>query len=347
MRRPARRETSVDQCVRVAESSNEKGTASRMTQQGDGSGRIVVSGLTKTYSDVRAVDDLSFTVEPGSVTGFLGPNGAGKSTTLRMILGLADADRGTSTIGGLRYADLTAPIHTVGSVLDPAFHPGRSGRDHLRVYTAAAGLPDRRADEVLDLVGLSSAAKRKAGGYSLGMRQRLGLATALLGDPRVLVLDEPANGLDPEGIQWLRGFLRHLANEGRTVLVSSHLLREVEQTVDRVIIIARGRLVREGTVDELAGSLEQAVLVTGPDLSRLAQELEAQHPGSTQPQPDGRLRVLHLPASRVGDLAFQTQTVVHGLVDDRKDLEYLYFQLTSGHGEYVADRSGHEQAGAA
>ncbi|WP_153502789.1 ABC transporter ATP-binding protein [Cumulibacter manganitolerans] len=304
-------------------------------------GRIVASHLTKKYGDATAVDDLSFTVEPGSITGFLGPNGAGKSTTLRMLLGLGSPTSGSSSINGRPYAELTDPLRVVGSVLDPSFHPGRSGRDHLRVYCAAAGLPDARADEVLSLVGLDKAARRKAGGYSLGMRQRLGLATALLGDPQILILDEPANGLDPEGIAWLRRFLRHLAGQGRTILVSSHLLQEVEQTVDRVVIIAKGRLVREGTVAELSGSLERVTLVRGPDLSRLEAELRRAHPRSVERDAQG-LRVTGLPTSEVGEVAFATQTVLHELVDDKKDLEYLYFQLTAGQGEYETAPDGHE-----
>lgn len=185
--------------------------------------RVEVSGLNKSFGPVRAVSDLSFTVEPGSVTGFLGPNGAGKTTTLRMLLGLLNPDVGTATFDGIPYAALPDPVPVVGAVLEAAFHPGRSGRNHLRVYCRAAGLPLSRADEVLVQVGLADAGRRRAGGYSLGMRQRLGLAGALLGDPAVQVLDEQANGLDPEGIQWLRGFLRHLAHDqGRTVLVSSH-----------------------------------------------------------------------------------------------------------------------------
>lgn len=208
-------------------------------------GRLVVTGLTKAFGNVRAVSDLSFTVEPGSVTGFLGPNGAGKTTTLRMVLGLVRPTSGTATIGGLPYHQLPNAVTHVGAALEAAsFHPGRSARNHLRVYAAAAGLPDRRVEEVLDIVGLHDAAKRKVRGYSLGMRQRLGLAATLLGDPRVLILDEPSNGLDPEGIRWLRGFFRMMAQEGRTVLVSSHLLNEVQEFADRVIILDRGRLVR-------------------------------------------------------------------------------------------------------
>src|SRR5215213_6614322 len=198
-------------------------------------GQIVVSGLTKQYKRVRAVDNLSFQVQPGRVTGFLGPNGAGKTTTLRMVLNLVAPTAGTATIGGQRYADLQAPVRMVGAVLEASSaHKGRSGRNHLRVIAASAGLPAGRVDEVLELVGLTPAAKRKFKGYSLGMRQRLGIAAALLGDPRVLVLDEPANGLDPEGIRWMRDLLRRLAGEGRTILVSSHLLSEMELLADDV-----------------------------------------------------------------------------------------------------------------
>src|SRR5215475_10657954 len=217
-------------------------------------GRIVVSGLTKRFGRVTAVDGLSFTAEPGSVTGFLGPNGAGKTTTLRMLTGLVAPDSGTATISGCHYAALTAPGRDAGVVLEAAgFHPGRSGRDHLRVYCTAAGYPLQRADEVLEITRLATAGRRKARGYSLGMRQRLALATALLGDPAALILDEPANGLDPEGSAWLRGLLRDYARSGRTVLYSSHALGEVEQLADHVVIVSNGRLVRDGALAELTG----------------------------------------------------------------------------------------------
>jgi ABC-2 type transport system ATP-binding protein len=213
---------------------------------------IEVRDLTKRYGGVLAVDRLGFTLAEGAVTGFLGPNGAGKSTTLRMLLGLTPPTAGTATIGGVPYRELRDPVRTVGALLEATgFHPGRSGRDHLRVLATAAGLPPARVDEMLDLVDLTGASRRRAGGYSLGMRQRLGLAAALLGDPEVLILDEPANGLDPEGVHWLRGLLRRLAAQGRTVLVSSHQLAEVAQTVDDVVIIARGRLVTQTTVADL------------------------------------------------------------------------------------------------
>ncbi|WP_344935642.1 ABC transporter ATP-binding protein [Sphaerisporangium flaviroseum] len=225
---------------------------------------ITVTHLSKSFGRVRAVEDLSFTVEPGRVTGFLGPNGAGKTTTLRMILGLVEPTSGTAVIGDRPYTRLSAPIATAGAVLEAtAFHPGRTARIHLLALCTAAGIPLGRADQVLKVVDLADAADRRVGGFSLGMRQRLALASALLGDPLVLILDEPANGLDPAGIHWLRGFLRDLAAEGRTVLLSSHLLAEMEQTADDLIIINGGRLVTEGTVDELVGAragLEQTYL---------------------------------------------------------------------------------------
>jgi ABC-2 type transport system ATP-binding protein len=223
---------------------------------------ISVESLTKDFGRVRAVDDLSFTVEPGRVVGFLGPNGSGKTTTLRALLGLVRPTHGRALVGGRAYRDLANPARDVGAVLEArAFNPGRTARDHLRVVCAEARLPRRRVDEVLALVGLDDAADRRAGGFSLGMGQRLSLAAALLGDPGVLILDEPVNGLDPSGIRWLRSLLRSLAAEGRTVLLSSHLLAEVEQTVDEVIIVDRGRLVCQRPVEELrteTASLEDA-----------------------------------------------------------------------------------------
>ncbi|HSD48468.1 MAG TPA: ATP-binding cassette domain-containing protein [Actinomycetota bacterium] len=218
-----------------------------------GSPAIAVRGVTKRFGEVTAVEDLGFEVRPGVVTGFLGPNGAGKSTTLRIVLGLVQADEGSATVLGLPYASLPEPTRTVGAVLETqSFNPLRSGRNHLRVLAAASGIPLARVDEALGLVGLSAAAGRHAGKYSLGMRQRLGLAGALLGDPRVLILDEPANGLDPRGIRWLRDFLRGFAADGNAVLVSSHLLSEMAQLADEVVVIDRGRLVKQAPVHELA-----------------------------------------------------------------------------------------------
>jgi ABC-2 type transport system ATP-binding protein len=237
----------------------------------DPDGRVVAIGLSKRFGRVTAVDRLSFTVEPGTVTGFLGPNGAGKTTTLRMLLGLVTPDTGTATISGRRYVDLPDPAGTVGAALEAnGFHPGRSGRDHLRVYCTVNGYPLCRADEMLDVVDLAGTGRRPVRAYSLGMRQRLALATALLGDPQVLLLDEPANGLDPPGIAWLRTLLRDLARAGRTLLVSSHLLWEVQQLVDQVVIIDRGALLHQGALADLSrryGSLERAFLaLTTTDL---------------------------------------------------------------------------------
>jgi ABC-2 type transport system ATP-binding protein len=293
-------------------------------------GRIVVDDLTKVFGGkVRAVDHLSFTVEPGSVTGFLGPNGAGKTTTLRMLLGLVNPTSGRATIGGRPYSQLSQPLTVVGAALEAAsFHPARTARNHLRVYCAAASLPDRRADEVLELVGLRDAARRKVRGFSMGMRQRLGLAATLLGDPRVLILDEPANGLDPEGIRWLRGFFRHLAAEGRTVLVSSHLLNEVQEFADRVVILDRGRLIRSGSIAELtAGS--DTVVVRTPQAGQFA-ELLLQQGLAADPETDGALRVRSGDAARIGHLAFTAGIELHELRVDRFDLEQLFFTLTQG-----------------
>jgi ABC-2 type transport system ATP-binding protein len=222
---------------------------------------IAVEALTKRYGAVTAVDDLTFRLAPGRITGFLGPNGAGKSTTIRVLLGLAAPTSGRVTIDGRRYAQLRDPLRHVGAVLDAnVFHPGRSGRTALRITARSAGIPDARVEEVLDLVGLGNAARRRVGGYSLGMRQRLALAQALLGDPETLVLDEPATGLDPEGVHWLRGLLRRLAADGRTVFVSSHLLAELAQTVDDVVVINRGRLVAQGPMTELLARAEATTL---------------------------------------------------------------------------------------
>jgi ABC-2 type transport system ATP-binding protein len=292
-------------------------------------GRIVIDNLTKVFGTQRAVDQLSFTVEPGSVTGFLGPNGAGKTTTLRMLLGLISPTSGTATVNGVRYAELPAPMRVVGAALEASsFHPAHTGLQHLRIYCAAADLPARRADEVLELVGLAGDKKKKTKGYSMGMRQRLALAATLLGDPRVLILDEPANGLDPEGIRWLRGFFRHLAGEGRTVLVSSHQLAEVQEVADRAVILNRGRLVRAGTMAELSAGSSHAI-VRGPDLARLQQALQAAgFQGSTEA--DGSLRVDSDNLSHIGHLAFLSGVELHELSREEFDLEKLFFALTEG-----------------
>src|SRR5688572_12664433 len=239
---------------------------------------IEVSGLTKRFGPVLAVDDLSFTADEGRVVGFLGPNGAGKTTTLRMLLGLVNPTAGRATVLGSDYVELSDPVHTVGAVLDGGMlHPGRTGRNHLRALARAVGIADARVEELLELVALKDSGNRRAGGYSLGMRQRLGLAAALLGDPKVLVLDEPANGLDPQGIRWLRDFLRGLAAEGRAILISSHVLAEVAQTADDVVVINKGRSVAQGPLEEImARSANQGGMrVKGPDVRRLGDILYA------------------------------------------------------------------------
>ena len=289
---------------------------------------ITVTGLGKRFGPVRAVDDLTFTVAPGRVTGFLGPNGAGKTTTLRMLLGLVEPTSGSATIAGRRYRDHPNPAAVVGAALEAAsFHSGRSARDHLRVYGAVVGAGDGRIDTLLDLVGLTDAADRRVGGYSLGMRQRLGLATTLLGDPAVLVLDEPANGLDPQGIVWLRHLLRGLAAEGRTVLVSSHVLSEVQQTVDDVVIIADGRLVHASTLDDLASLADRSVHVVTPDAVRW-QQLVAAHGWRSAPDPAGGFQVLDRTAAEIGAAAFAAGVELHALTDRRVGLEAVFLRLT-------------------
>jgi ABC-2 type transport system ATP-binding protein len=289
---------------------------------------IEAVGLTKRYKSVTAVDDLSFRVREGSVTGFLGPNGAGKTTTLRMVLGLARPTRGTATIQGRRYVELDEPARTVGANLEVAgAHPGRSGRNHLRALAAMAGLPASRVDEVLRLVELDDAADRRAGKYSLGMRQRLGLAATLLGDPQVLVLDEPANGLDPQGIRWLRDFLRAMAAGGRTVLVSSHVLAEVAQTVDDVVVIHRGRMVQQGPVASLTAA-GAGVLVRSPRQGELRSALDRE--GLTAAEsPDGALVVDGTDAARVGDIAFAAGVPLHELSPRSTSLEEAFLALTT------------------
>ncbi|MGN6753096.1 MAG: ABC transporter ATP-binding protein [Intrasporangium sp.] len=290
-----------------------------------GPGRIEIRGLTKRFGSFTAVDELDFTVQPGRITGFLGPNGSGKTTTLRMLLGLIRPTAGTATIDGRAYRDIPDPLTVVGSALEATnFHPGRTGRDHLRVLAAVAGVLDRRVDELLELVGIPAAAGKRAGGYSMGMRQRLGLAGALLGDPRVIILDEPANGLDPEGIRWLRGFLRHLAGEGRTLLISSHMLSEVEQTVDDVVIIANGRRVAEGTVADLHG--EATAYVRSSGVPALAEALY--RAGISSDRRDEGLSVRSGDLERIGDIALAAGVPIHELRAEQTHLEELFFNLT-------------------
>ena len=291
-------------------------------------GQIVQTvALTKRFGSFAAVDGLDLTVAPGRITGFLGPNGAGKTTTLRMILGLVAPTSGSATIGGRRYADLPHPAQTVGAALEATnFHPGRSGRDHLRVLAAASQVPTSRVDEMLDLVGIPAAARKLAGQYSMGMRQRLGLAAALLGNPSVLILDEPSNGLDPEGIRWLRELLRYLASQGMTVLVSSHLLAEVDQMVDDVAIIANGRLVTSGPIETLRGVRSSRVRTSDP--TRLAEALRAAGI-AVELGDDGMLAAQTDDLVRVGDLALAAGLPIHELSVHRAALEDLYFSLTS------------------
>jgi len=290
---------------------------------------VEVESLSKRFGGVVAVADLSFGLEAGTITGFLGPNGAGKTTTLRMVLGLAVPSSGRALVFGRRYGELSGAALRVGAVLEATdFHPGRSGRDHLRMLARAVGVPDRRVDEVLGLVELGDVARRRVKGYSLGMRQRLGLAVALLGDPEVLILDEPANGLDPEGVRWLREFLRGLASEGRTVLVSSHVLAEVAQTVDRVLIIDRGRLVLSSSLAELTARAGGAVRVRGGDPERLAGALRDRGLRVTAGS-DHALLVGGASSERVGEIAFAAGVAVHELVSDGGVLEDIFLELTS------------------
>jgi ABC-2 type transport system ATP-binding protein len=289
---------------------------------------IEVENLSKRFGKTQAVAGLSFRVDPGTITGFLGPNGAGKSTTLRSILGLVHPDAGRASVLGVPYRELDRPLHRVGAVLEASeVHPGRSGRNHLRVLATAARLPRSRVEEVLALVELTVSAKRRVKGYSLGMRQRLGLAAALLGDPEVLVLDEPANGLDPAGIRWLRDLLRSLAAQGRTILVSSHVLAEVAQTVDRVVIIHRGRLIQQATVAEVLAGAEGATRVRTPEAQRLRALLAAD--GADVKETDGVLLV-ERPPERVGEIAAANGVVLHELGVERATLEEVFLELTGG-----------------
>jgi len=290
---------------------------------------VVAESLTKRFGSVLAVDDLSFSLQPGTVTGFLGPNGAGKTTTLRMLLGLATPTSGRTLIFDKPYAELERPALRIGAVLEATdFHPGRSGRDHLRMLGQAVDLPDSRADEVLRQVELTEAARRRVKGYSLGMRQRLGLAAALLGDPELLILDEPANGLDPEGVRWLRDFLRTLATQGRTVLVSSHVLAEVAQTVDQVLIISRGRFVVESSLAELTARVGGSVRVRSADQSKLAAALRAQEL-RVSTGTDQALLVNGTSSDRVGEIAFAAGVAIHELATDSGSLEEIFLDLTS------------------
>ncbi|HZE28727.1 MAG TPA: ATP-binding cassette domain-containing protein [Gaiellaceae bacterium] len=288
---------------------------------------VEVRELTKRYGSTTAVDRLAFTVPPGRITGFLGPNGAGKSTTLRMLLGLVHPTSGEALVDGVRYVSLPEPARAVGAVLESdSFHPGRSGRNHLRVLATAAGVPVSRVDDVLAEVELSSAARRHVGTYSLGMRQRLSVAAALLGLPRLLVLDEPANGLDPEGIRWLRDFLRSFAAGGGTVLISSHVLAEVAQIADEVVIIHRGKLVAHEPLEALTARAAGGTLVRSPSAERLRERLAAVGLEAVQ----GGAEVLRVsaPAERVGEVAAAAGIVLHELRGEGASLEEIFLELT-------------------
>jgi ABC-2 type transport system ATP-binding protein len=289
---------------------------------------IEVAGLSKRFGPTVAVDGLSFTASYGRITGFLGPNGAGKTTTLRALLGLIRPDGGTAAINGHGYAELADPVRTVGALLDNgAAHPGRTGRDHLRVLARAAGIPESRVEELLTRVGLRHAAGQRAGGYSLGMRQRLGLAVMLLGDPQVLVLDEPANGLDPQGIRWLRDLLRSQAAEGRAILVSSHVLAEVSQTADDIVVISGGRCVLQEPLDRMLTEHLAGVRVAGPDSQLLGEILRAQ---GAQVIPDGPgcIAVRDRSVAEIGRLVAARQLVISELSQAGSSLEDIYLELT-------------------
>jgi ABC-2 type transport system ATP-binding protein len=296
---------------------------------------IRAQGLTKRYGTKLAVDDLSFTAAPGVITGFLGPNGAGKSTTMRMLVGLARPTAGSITIGGRRITDLTDPTRTVGALLDAkAVHPHRTAFDHLLSFAQAAGLDRRRVDQVLDLVGLTETADRRTGEFSLGMHQRLGIATALLGDPGVLVFDEPLNGLDPEGIRWVRTLMRDLAREGRTILFSSHLMSEMELTADNLIVVGQGRLIAEATLDEFVlANTTRAVTVRTGAYAQLARALDRAGVSYT-PQPDSSLVVTGVDASTVGKIAAGEGIALDELTRVRESLEDVFLRLTHDVTEY-------------
>jgi ABC-2 type transport system ATP-binding protein len=288
---------------------------------------VAVESLTKRFGKLVAVDELSFALPSGTITGFLGPNGAGKTTTLRMLVGLAEPSHGQALVFGRRYRELQAPARRIGVVLEATdFHPGRRGRDHIRALAMAARIPVSRVDETLRLVELERVARRRVKTYSLGMRQRLGLAAALLGDPELLILDEPANGLDPEGVRWLRDFLRAFAGEGKTVFISSHVLAEVAQTVDRIVIIDKGKLLAESSLDDLTARMGASVRVRSPQAAELRERLAGA--GIEAEGIDATLLVRGTTAERVGEIAAASQIVLHELVAESSTLEEVFLELT-------------------
>ncbi len=296
---------------------------------------IEVRELTKRYGEKLAVSELSFDVEPGRVTGFLGPNGAGKSTTMRLIMGLDYPSAGTATINGHRYHDLAWPLREVGGLLEAkAIHPGRSAFNHLLMLAQTNLIPRRRVSEVLDLVGLASVAKTRVGGFSLGMGQRLGIAVALLGEPETLLFDEPTNGLDTDGIRWVRGLLRDLAAEGRTILVSSHLMAEMALTVDQVIVVAKGRLVADMPIDEFTSkNSRRSVIVRSPQIQQIRTLLRAEG-ASTTDENDGSLSVVGMGADAIGDLAALHSLTLHELATQSGTLEEAFVESTEGNVEF-------------
>ena len=299
---------------------------------------IEAVNLTKRYGRKTAVDNISFTVEPGTVTGFLGPNGAGKSTTMRMIMGLDKPTGGQVTVNGRPYRELSAPLCEVGALLDAkGLHGSRSARNHLRQLAASNGIPAKRVDEVLDITGLTSVAKKRVKGFSLGMGQRLGIAAALLGDPGVLLFDEPVNGLDPEGVKWVRETCRRLAGEGRTVFISSHLMSEMAQTADQLLVIGRGRILSTGRVDDvIASATTDRVRVASPQATRLA-ELMAARNLAARPVAPSVLETTDATAAAIGELAAQGGIVLHELTTIHASLEEAYLNLTSDSVEYRTD----------
>ena len=302
---------------------------------------IEARGLTKRYGDKLAVDQLSFRIRPGVVTGFLGPNGSGKSTTMRMVMGLDLPNAGTATVNGERYHDLRWPLHEVGALLEAkAIHPGRSARAHLQMLADTHRIPARRIDEVLGLVGLSDVAGRRAGKFSLGMGQRLGIAAALLGDPGVLLFDEPVNGLDPDGIRWVRNLLKALAREGRTVFVSSHLMSEMALTAEQVVVIGRGRLITETSIEELTSQSSLCYVTVRParEPERFTQALESQG-ARVVPEGDGSFSVHGIEAAEVGDLAGSLAVVLHELSPHSASLEDAYMELTEDSIEFRGEES--------
>jgi ABC-2 type transport system ATP-binding protein len=303
---------------------------------------IEVHELTKRYGTAVAVDGLSFTVRPGRVTGFLGPNGAGKSTTMRVILGLDAPSAGWAAVNGRPYQGLPRPLHQVGALLDAgAVHGGRTARDHLLAIAASNGIGARRVAEVLGLVGLDGVSGRRVRGFSLGMKQRLGIAAALLGDPPVLMFDEPVNGLDPEGIHWIRGLLRSLAAEGRTVFISSHLMSEMALTADHLVVIGRGRLVADAPIDEFVRQSSRSdVIVRSPAGGAMA-GLLTRHGATVAAQPDGGLAVTGLDAAAIGELAGTHHITLHELTPRHASLEEAFMELTRDSVEYNADVPGY------